>query len=141
MLSITYISTAVYEPDQEELLALLRQSRANNARLGVTGLLQYRAGNYIQTLEGPAGVVLPLVGRIRRDPRHKHVVQITREPISRRSFPNWSMAFRPLHDLPHDLAAAFSGLQADMDMVEEFALSPVRSRRLHAQFLDNLRAD
>lgn len=141
MLSITYISTAVYELDEQELLALLRQSRAKNAALGITGLLQYRAGNFIQTLEGPAPTVLNLMTSICRDSRHKHVVQITREPIPRRVFPCWSMAFQPLHTLPQDLAPAFSELQGDMEMVERFALSSMRSRRLHAQFIDNLRVD
>ena len=52
MYQLIYLSSATEMFTKEKLLALLEQSRPNNARLGITGILLYSNGNFMQTLEG-----------------------------------------------------------------------------------------
>ncbi|WP_188557330.1 BLUF domain-containing protein [Hymenobacter glacieicola] len=54
---IVYQSSAVGLPTTAELKFLLRQSRANNQRLHITGLLLYSNGSFLQVLEGQAPAV------------------------------------------------------------------------------------
>ncbi len=57
-------------------------------------MLLYRDGNFLQVLEGPAGVVDSLIQKIKRDPRHNGVILMSRKAIEERQFGDWSMAFR-----------------------------------------------
>jgi hypothetical protein len=96
MLSLIYVSSAVELLSDEELLELLQESRENNARLGITGMLLYKDGNFMQVLEGEDEVVRALAAAIERDRRHKAFTVLIEEPISERQFAGWSMAFNNL---------------------------------------------
>lgn len=80
----------------EQVKSILRASRANNTSKGITGLLLYRDGSFVQFLEGPATAVDALYDKIERDPRHHGVIRVLRQPVTKRDFKQWSMAF---HDL------------------------------------------
>lgn len=73
MLSITYFSTATTPLDADELSELLERTRSRNASVGLTGLLLYADGSFVQTLEGPDAVVEETFARISGDPRHRSV--------------------------------------------------------------------
>lgn len=45
--------------------------RTNNERAGITGMLLYKDGNFMQLLEGEKEAVLRLHKNIIVDPRHK----------------------------------------------------------------------
>ena len=96
VLSLTYLSSATQKPDADELERLLRSVRVKNEALGITGLLLYADGNYVQTLEGPGDVVDAAFGRIVADPRHRGVFVAWREEIEEREYPDWSMGFREM---------------------------------------------
>ena len=51
LVSLSYVSSAVRKLDDHELLEVLRVARKNNERLGVTGMLLYHDGNFMQILE------------------------------------------------------------------------------------------
>lgn len=89
-----YVSSAVRLLTEDELLDILRAARRNNERVGVTGMLLYKDGNFLQVLEGPASVVDSLIQRIKRDSRHGGVILMSRKNIEERQFQEWSMAFR-----------------------------------------------
>jgi hypothetical protein len=114
---VLYHSRARGTPSPDQLQALLRQSRAYNAQHGITGLLLYSSGRYVQVLEGPQSVVRALYARIQRDPRHEQVVTVSAGPGPQRQFAEWSMGFGQLagdqeHDgQPH--AASPPGLSED----------------------------
>ncbi len=78
---------------KEELLQLLEHARIRNERLGITGLLLYKSGNFMQMLEGQKGTVLNLLKSIQQDPRHHDVTTINSGEILTRNFPNWTMGF------------------------------------------------
>ena len=90
---VVYVSTATAPMPPHELQTLLRQARVRNAVDHVTGMLLYRNGNFIQAIEGPAPAIDGLMGRLRRDPRHRNLITIVREAFRRRAFMDWSMGF------------------------------------------------
>lgn len=70
---------------------ILRQSRRNNPRKGVTGLLSFSNDMFVQVLEGGRDEVCELFNTIVRDHRHRDVRLLSYEEISERSFGNWTM--------------------------------------------------
>ena len=96
MICLVYASAATRRLGDDDLLDLLRVSRRNNARTGITGLLLYKDGTFMQALEGEQRTVLDLYGTILRDDRHRTVVSLIRFAITERFFPDWSMGFEQL---------------------------------------------
>ena len=114
---IVYVSAATRAFSDADLQELLRTARENNARPGVTGMLLYIGGNFMQLLEAPHQTLATLLEKIRNDRRHGNLTVILERDVSSRSFPDWSMGYRRLceaapelegfHDLPHDPRAFF----------------------------------
>jgi hypothetical protein len=94
LISVTYLSSAIAMWTEEELEVLLRDVRASNARVDVTGVLLYSGGSFIQTLEGPEAAVEGVLARVTKDPRHQGVLVVLRGEITDRAFAGWSMGFR-----------------------------------------------
>ena len=91
LVRLLYASRAVPAVDQEELLAILKKSKANNPKAGVTGVLCFSEGVFMQVLEGGRNAVNTLYNRIAADARHSEVVLLSYEEISERRFGGWSM--------------------------------------------------
>lgn len=79
-----------------ELDSLLGQSRHNNLRDGLTGLLLYGDGSFMQILEGPEEAVDCTYQRLLDDPRHRRLMKVDDVQCDARLFGNWSMAYRRL---------------------------------------------
>lgn len=94
--SIVYASSANQELDEAELKEILKEARINNEKLGISGLLLYANGNFLQVLEGNRALVLGLVDRIEQDPRHHGVIRLMEFTTTERSFPDWSMGYKRL---------------------------------------------
>ena len=92
---IVYASRAVEPFDHDDLVDLLSQSRENNSRDGITGMLVYRDLDFIQILEGPDAAVRALLERIGRDPRHTDVRVLLEEQTTERKYAAWSMGYEP----------------------------------------------
>src|SRR5687768_3715060 len=97
MFALVYVSSAVNEFSPSALVDLLKTCHDNNAALGVTGLLLYKDGNFMQALEGDEQVVRTLYAAIARDPRHRGALVLTQAPLAERQFHDWSMGFRHLN--------------------------------------------
>lgn len=96
MLSLVYVSAATAPFSPAELDALLATSRRNNSRDGISGILIYRDGDFLQVLEGPEPAVRSAYARIARDPRHMRIMMLDESRIEARAFGEWSMGFRRL---------------------------------------------
>lgn len=92
---IVYASRATEPFDHDSLVDLLTESRANNSRDGITGMLVYRDLDFIQILEGPDAAVRALLERISRDPRHTDVRVLLEEQTTERKYAAWSMGYEP----------------------------------------------
>jgi hypothetical protein len=93
MFYIVYLSTAVKPPNHDDLTALLQQCRDSNHKSGITGILVYQQGTFMQMLEGDKQAVLELYHRISRDSRHTAVHTVLEGEIGQRNFADWSMGF------------------------------------------------
>jgi hypothetical protein len=107
-MQLVYTSSAAEPMDSAALAELLRQCRRNNERLGLTGLLLYHDGNFMQVLEGPADAVEAVQLAIVRDRRHCDVTTLLNRPVAERLFGNWSMAFQDASALTEEERAALS---------------------------------
>ena len=96
LFQVVYTSTAAEDFSRAELVELLKSSVKRNTRAGITGLLLYKDGCFMQALEGEEESVVRLFPKIARDPRHHHVIPLIHERIEQRNFPNSAMAFRDL---------------------------------------------
>jgi hypothetical protein len=109
---LVYVSAARKLFDEAALSTLLAQCQRNNARLGVTGMLLYSDGNFMQAVEGDAAAIDTLIATIAQDERHGRMTVLLRMPIEQRQFAGWSMALRRLADLPPDDRAHCTSLMA-----------------------------
>lgn len=91
LVRLLYASRAVSGLSNDELNAILKRSRAYNPEHGVTGVLCYADGVFMQLLEGGRDVVNELYKQIVTDPRHSHVVVVKYEEIAERKFAGWAM--------------------------------------------------
>ncbi len=91
LVRLLYASRADTAVDHDELLAILRQSKANNPAHGITGVLCLSDGIFLQALEGGRSAVNRLYNRIVADPRHTAVELLSYQEIGERRFAGWSM--------------------------------------------------
>jgi hypothetical protein len=90
LVRLLYASRAIdSRPDAIE--AILTQSRHYNPTCGITGILCYGGGIFLQAIEGGRMAVSELYGHIQKDVRHKDVVLLHYEEISERRFGGWTM--------------------------------------------------
>lgn len=93
MYFLLYISSASLSFSQRELEELLIVSQANNALAGITGLLLYSDGNFVQYIEGKESAVKSLYEKIEQDDRHKSILFMLEGHSEIRYFSRWSMGF------------------------------------------------
>lgn len=100
---LTYKSIATASPSEHDLHALVSDARARNRRLGVTGMLIYEGGSFLQTLEGPKDKLEALWSSIRHDPRHEDIEVLSEHIAPSRLFSDWDLL---LHSRSNDAPAS-----------------------------------
>ena len=96
MRHLLYVSSSVGHVSDDEIAQILHAARANNLAGGITGMLLYCDGNFLQLLEGEDVAVQRTFDRIRRNPRHTDVTILLDEKVTERAFAEWSMGFEKL---------------------------------------------
>jgi hypothetical protein len=71
--------------------AILAHSRQSNPVAGITGILVYGDGLFLQAIEGGRAAVSALYSRISKDARHTDVTLLSFEEILERRFGSWTM--------------------------------------------------
>jgi len=84
-------ASRVKDATPEVIDKILSQSRSHNPSTGITGILCYGGGIFLQAIEGGRGPVNELYGMIQKDPRHEQVELLYYEEISERRFGGWTM--------------------------------------------------
>jgi hypothetical protein len=133
LITLVYVSFATNPLNDEELKKILAVARKNNQEAGITGMLLYRDGFFMQVLEGDEAVVNAKYNRIAEDPRHRGVMKVYSHPIEERSFSKWSMGFNTLRD------SAPEGLEGYTDFLANpnqafFTDEPTRAKILLLSF-------
>ena len=130
---LVYVSTAVREFGDAELGPILDASVRHNRQNGVTGILLYARGCFLQVLEGEAAALDEVMARIMDDTRHRDVFILDRTAIAQRDFGEWYMsfhrpseaalasaAFLPLFSGLPDLAVKFGGSPGIVGVIKGF---------------------
>lgn len=134
LLSILYSSNAAHPFDDAELSDLLAQSRESNRTGNLTGMLLYRAGRFIQVLEGPEDEVRALVTTIQNDPRHTGMRVLIEEPIAERQFADWTMGYEPISALSEDVPDGFRNTFDDLERAGDATATARAARELSLWF-------
>lgn len=90
LVRLLYASRAV-DPSPAVIDGILSQSRLFNPSSGITGILCFGCGVFLQAVEGGRVAVNKLYQHIQRDPRHTDVTLLDYEEISERRFGGWTM--------------------------------------------------
>jgi len=90
---LLYVSE-MSRPDAPEVRRICEQSRANNSRDRITGLLVFDGHAFCQFVEGVEPVIAALLARLERDPRHRNMrlLRFGALPGGRR-FPTWRLGY------------------------------------------------
>ena len=90
LVRLLYASRAV-DGSGATIESILDTARQHNLDSGITGILVYGGGVFMQAIEGGRQAVSDLYGTISRDARHKDVVLLHYEEIVERRFGSWTM--------------------------------------------------
>lgn len=137
LISLVYLSAAVVPFSTQNLVELLAQSRENNSKIGVTGMLLFKEGNFLQALEGDREKVLTLYKKIAKDVRHQKLTTLSQGNIAHRDFPDWSMGFNNLGSSSAARPASFSPFLNTSLTAADFAVDPGRAKKLLLLFKED----
>jgi hypothetical protein len=113
LVRLLYASRAV-DTSPRAIEAILAQAREHNPACGITGILCYGGGIFLQAIEGGRMAVSALFGHIQKDVRHKDVALLHFEEISERRFGGWTMGQVNLSRLNHAILLKYSE-KAELD--------------------------
>jgi hypothetical protein len=108
LVRLLYVSRALDPKADEETDSILDSSRQHNIANGITGILCYGGGIYLQAIEGGRKQVNELYGHILRDARHKDVVLLHYQEITERRFGGWTMGKVNLSKLNTSIVLKYS---------------------------------
>lgn len=129
---LIYVSSATRPMSQDDLRLLLDEIRPKNKAAGITGLLLYCDGSFLQVLEGPRETVLSLTNRIQMDSRHARFLVLSSRAVEQADYSEWSMGFRALSSEDWSEVDGF---------VDFFGDNPIEAKSLRAQkLIDTFRA-
>ncbi len=90
---LIYSSEAAPGLAPTQLGEMLAESRIRNQAHGITGVLLFVEGVFLQILEGEKADVRNLMARIEVDPRHHGIKVFYEQEVGERAFGAWSMAY------------------------------------------------
>ncbi len=94
MHQLVYRSIALDEEYGEADLDILLTALTFNRQNGITGFLWRGRGQFFQALHGPRVIVVPLMERIKADPRHSDVEVLMSEDTDQPTpFNDWAMGY------------------------------------------------
>ncbi|MDT0641651.1 BLUF domain-containing protein [Zunongwangia sp. F363] len=91
--AVCYVSTANPSIKRWEIEELLLHSRKENNATGITGLLLYSDGNFLQVMEGEKEQIQKLYRKIKEDKRHHNLIRIFGREINKESFDGYDVDF------------------------------------------------
>ncbi len=107
LVRLLYCSRAV-DTSPAAIESILAQSRQHNPITGITGILCYGGGIFLQAIEGGRMPVSELFGHIQKDARHKDVALLHYEEITERRFGGWTMGQVNVSKVNHSILLKYS---------------------------------
>lgn len=131
---MVYVSAAVTWFSEAELRTLLSGARFRNQNAGITGMLLYKDGNFMQALEGTEAAVRTLYKRIEADRRHQGLLVLDSGTQEARQFALWSMAFHDISAGRREMPSGYSRFMDEPLDSPVFAQQPGRCHELLQMF-------
>ena len=142
---LVYISVASTHIDETVVRDIEKTSQRNNKNAGVTGILLFDDGRFMQFLEGSELEVRRIFSKITRDGRHEGIEVLRQQLIPQRQFSDWHMKYTrldevhsrqgPIYEKLFDLAASAKGALGrateSMYLLTAFKNSDLGSPLLH----------
>lgn len=92
LVRLLYVSRAAEGQDSAELTdSIMASARTYNAVNGITGVLCFGSGVFLQAIEGGRDEINSLYNMILKDSRHEKVVLLHYDEIQERQFGGWTM--------------------------------------------------
>jgi len=126
LVRLLYASRAAAPVAPDALATILRQSKANNPKQGITGVLCHGGDVYMQVLEGGRDAVNALYNKIVRDARHRDIALLHYQEVPERKFAGWTMGQVNLTKVNPSLLLKYS----DRPVLDPFAVSGEASMAL-----------
>ena len=108
LVRLLYVSRSAQPESKEVTESILSSARTFNMSNGITGILCYGGGIYLQAIEGGRTPVNQLYAQILHDKRHKDVVLLQYEEITERRFGGWTMGQVNLEKLNTSIVLKYS---------------------------------
>lgn len=141
LVRLIYVSVMTEACDTEALENILKISRINNQKNGITGVLCYDPTYFLQSLEGPRESINTLYTNISRDTRHQYLTLLEYADIETRLFGDWSMGFMSSNTLDRELlekytfgSGKFNPFVLNGQQVRNFLLDVVKIKRKHVTY-------
>ncbi|MES2842540.1 MAG: BLUF domain-containing protein [Pseudomonadota bacterium] len=108
LVRLLYVSHAVEKDSPRVIESILESARSHNMGHGITGVLCYGGGVFLQAIEGGRSAVNALYSHIVADPRHTGVELLHYEEITERRFGGWTMGQVNLSKLNTSIVLKYS---------------------------------
>ena len=131
LVRLLYASRAV-DASAAAIESIFKSARQHNHDQGVTGILVYGDGVFLQAIEGGRQAISDLYGTIQRDARHRDVVLLDYEEITQRRFGGWSMGLVNASKLNANVLLKFS----DRAVLDPYSVSGKVSLALLEELID-----
>ena len=97
-LTISYLSSASEMLSNDDIVALMTETKDFNDANKISGILIYSDHTFFQVLEGDFNVVKPLYNKIQEDYRHYNVFKILETKSSERKYHRYGTKFLTLQN-------------------------------------------
>ncbi len=126
------VYTSEYTGDHQsislDLASIEAIAKRKNTTLGITGLLFYYQGRFLQLIEGEQDALEQLMSSIEQDNRHTNITRLFDTPQGERHFSQWNMDTFDLEDRQaisldecQKIAKAYKqNLQMDAQVIGDF---------------------
>ncbi len=126
LVRLLYVSRALDPNATAATDSILAVAREHNMANGITGILCYGGGIYLQAIEGGRNQVNNLYAQIVSDKRHTDVVLLNYEEIAERRFGGWTMGQVNLSKLNTSVVLKYS----ELPVLDPYAVSGLVSLAL-----------
>lgn len=100
MKQLFYVSSARANLIYEDILHIVEKAREHNSANGITGVLLYKGGIFLQLLEGEEAAIRKVFEeKIKPDTKHSNIIEIFDLPSKERLFQDWSMGFCEMSEM------------------------------------------
>lgn len=90
---ISYVSDTLLSPPviKNEMVEIVSSANIRNKKMDITGVLFFENNHFFQIIEGKEDNLRNLYDRIERDNRHCRITKLLDQPVSKRTFEEWSL--------------------------------------------------